>query len=219
MIVEQRKEFSYKIMKRIITTVRQGHIVGEQIQIELIRKSLHLLISLVPLLAAMNKELTMLLLASGTLFYAFAEQLRLAGSPVFIISSLTVSASRYRDRGRFVLGPVTLGLGAMLALLLYPEPAAAIAIYALAFGDGVASLMGKLIGGFRIPFTGGKTIAGSLSCFLAVLWVTFRVTGNAQTSFIIALTATLLEAFPSGDLDNLFLPVGTGMVATYLLII
>lgn len=206
-------------MKRIITTVRQGHIVGEQIQTELIRKSLHLLISLVPLLAAMNKELTMLLLASGTLFYAFAEQLRLTGSPVFIISSLTVSASRYRDRGRFVLGPVTLGIGAMLALLLYPEPAAAIAIYALAFGDGVASLMGKLIGGLRIPFTGGKTIAGSLSCFLAVLWVTFRVTGNAQTSFIIALTATLLEALPSGDLDNLFLPVGTGMVATYLLII
>lgn len=206
-------------MEKIITTIRQGHIVGEQIQIELIRKSLHLLISLVPLLATMNKELTMLLLAAGTLFYAFAEQLRLTGSPVFIISSLTISASRYRDRGRFVLGPVTLGIGAMLALLLYPEPAAAIAIYALAFGDGVASLMGKLIGGLRIPFTRGKTAAGSLSCFLAVLWVTFRVTGSAETSLIIAITATLLEVLPSGDLDNLLLPVGTGMMATYLLII
>jgi dolichol kinase len=206
-------------MERIITTIRQGHIVGEQVEIELIRKSLHLLISLVPLLAATNKELTMLLLAAGTLFYAFAEQLRLTGSPVFIISSLTVSASRYRDRGRFVLGPVTLGIGAMLALLLYPAPAAAIAIYALAFGDSAASLMGKLIGGLRIPFTSGKTAAGSLSCFLAVLWITFRVTGSAEISFIIAITATLLEVLPSGDLDNLLLPVGTGMVATYLLII
>ncbi|MBA7473293.1 MAG: phosphatidate cytidylyltransferase [Spirochaeta sp.] len=206
-------------MERIITSIRQGQVISEQVQIELIRKSLHLLISLVPLLAAMDKELTMLLLAAGTLFYAFAEQLRLTGSPVFIISSLTVSASRYRDRAHFVLGPVTLGIGAMLALLLYPAAAAAIAIYALAFGDSVASLMGKLIGGLRIPFTSGKTAAGSLSCFLAVLWVTFRVTGSAEISLIIAITATLLEALPSGDLDNLFLPVGTGMVATYLLII
>ena len=206
-------------MERIIATIKQGHIVGEQVQIELIRKSLHLLISIVPLLAVMNKELTMLLLASGTLFYAYAEQLRLLGSPVFIISSLTVSASRYRDRGRFVLGPVTLGIGAMLALLLYPAPAAAIAIYALAFGDSAASLMGKLIGGLRIPFTAGKTAAGSLSCFLAVLWVTFRVTGSAEISFIIAITATLLEVLPSGDLDNLLLPVGTGMVATYILLL
>ena len=206
-------------MEKIITTTRHGHIVGEQLQIELIRKSLHLLISFVPLLASMNKELAMLLLAAGTLFYAFAEQLRLTGNPVFIISNLTVSASRYKDRGYFVLGPVTLGIGAMLALLLYPEPAAAIAIYALAFGDGVASLMGKLIGGLRIPFTSGKTVAGSLSCFLAVLWVTFRITGSAETSFIIAITATLLEVLPSGDLDNLLLPVGTGMVATYLLIL
>ncbi|HEB10947.1 MAG TPA: phosphatidate cytidylyltransferase [Spirochaetales bacterium] len=206
-------------MERIIATIKQGHIVGEQVQIELIRKSLHLLISIVPLLAVMNKELTMLLLASGTLFYAYAEQLRLLGSPVFIISSLTVSASRYRDRGRFVLGPVTLGIGAMLALLLYPAPAAAIAIYALAFGDSAASLMGKLIGGLRIPLTSGKTAAGSLSCFLVVLWVTFRVTGSAEISFIIAITATLLEVLPSGDLDNLLLPVGTGMVATYILLL
>ncbi len=32
-----------------------------------------------------------------------------------------------RDRGRFVIGPVTLGLGAMLALMLYPATAAAVA--------------------------------------------------------------------------------------------
>jgi hypothetical protein len=74
----------------------------------------------------------------------------------------------------------------MLSLLLYPEPAAAIAIYALAFGDGISSVVGKLIGKIRIPFSGGKTLAGSTACFLAVLASTYAVTADARISVIIA---------------------------------
>ena len=118
---------------------------------EVIRKALHLLIALVPLLASFNLQATISLLAAGTLFYVFAEKMRIAGRPVFIVSDLTVLASREHDRGRFVIGPVTLGLGAMLALLLYPSTAAAIAVYALAFGDGLASLAGKLFQTARDP--------------------------------------------------------------------
>ena len=105
----------------------------------------------------------MALLAFGTVFYVFAEKARLAGRTILIISDLTIIASRERDRGRFVLGPVTLGVGALLALLLYPSTAAALAIYALAFGDGLASLAGKLLPSPRIPLTRGKTLAGSLA--------------------------------------------------------
>jgi len=124
---------------------------ADTLRVEIIRKALHLLIALVPLLASFNLQATMALLASGTLFYVFAEKLRMAGRPVFIISNLTVLASREHDRGHFVIGPVTLGLGAMLALLLYPSTAAAIAVYALAFGDGLASVAGKLFQTARIP--------------------------------------------------------------------
>jgi len=112
---------------------------------EIVRKALHLLIAFVPLLAGIDVRATMTLLAAGTLFYVFAERLRIEGQPVLLISDLTIIASRERDKGRFVLGPVTLGVGAMLSLLLYPSTAAAIAIYALAFGDGFASLAGKLL--------------------------------------------------------------------------
>jgi phytol kinase len=184
---------------------------------ELVRKSLHLLIAIVPALAAVDLRLTILLVAAGTLFYTLAEASRRMGRPVLLVSDLTLIASRDNDQGRFVLGPITLGLGAMLSLILYPEPAASIAIYALAFGDGFASLVGKTVRGPRIPFLRGKTVSGSLACLAAVFLATFRVTGKALESLVVAAAATALEAIPVGDFDNLVLPLGTGLLASLLL--
>lgn len=184
---------------------------------EVVRKGLHLLIALVPSLATLSVPLTLALLAAGTLFYAFAETSRRRGHPVVVVSRLTRLASRAADRDRFVLGPVTLGLGAMVALMLYPEPAASLAIYALAFGDGFASLVGRLVPGPRIPFVKGKSLAGSLACFTAVFVASLPLVRSPTQAAALALTATILEAFPSGDFDNLLVPVGTGLVAAALL--
>jgi phytol kinase len=201
----------------LVRPLIRENVTAETLAGELIRKALHLLIALVPLLAAYSLQATMLLVGGGTLFYIFAEKLRLEGRTVFIISDLTVIASRKRDEGHFVLGPVTLGLGAMLALLLYPSTAAAVAIWALAFGDGLASLGGKLLRSVPIPFLRGKTVAGSLACFVAVLLSSWRISGSLSTAFLIALAATALELVPLKDFDNLLLPVGTGFLAARIL--
>ena len=185
---------------------------------EMVRKSLHLLIALVPPMAAINKPFTLALLAVGTLVYAFAEAARLSGKPIFLISEITVIASRDRETGRFVLGPVTLGLGAMLALFMYPNPASSIAIYALAFGDGLASLTGKMIGGAKVPFFGQKTFAGSIACFLSVFIVTSALTARPVESLVVAIAATVLEVIPFGNFDNLVIPFGVGLVASRLFI-
>ncbi len=203
-------------MEKLIQSIRFSSL-SEQIQVEIIRKAIHLLVALVPLLAALNESLTMMLLVTGTLFYLFSEKMRMEGRPVMVVSTLTVLASRERDRGRIVLGPVTLGIGAMLALLLYPEPAASIAVYTLAFGDSLAGLAGRIVGGRKVPLTGGKTIVGSLACFLITFWITYRITENLPASLVISASATLFEVLPTGDLDNLILPVGTGLVASRLL--
>jgi phytol kinase len=105
----------------------------------------------------------------------------------------------------------------MLSLLLYPSTAAAIAIYALAFGDGFASLAGKLFRSPSIPFTRNKTLAGTLACFIAVFLGTWKLTGRLSVAVFIAVTATILELIPIRDFDNLILPVGTGFAATYIL--
>ncbi|HSV94234.1 MAG TPA: SEC59/DGK1/VTE5 family protein [Desulfobacterales bacterium] len=184
---------------------------------EVVRKALHLLIALVPALASLSVPFTLALLAFGTLFYALAETSRRHGHPVLVVSRLTQIASRAADRDRFVLGPITLGLGAMVSLMLYPEPAASLAIYALAFGDGFASLVGRLVPGPRIPFARGKSLMGSLACFTAVAVASLPLVRTPSQAVAVALTATVLEAFPSGDFDNLLVPVGTGLVAAALL--
>jgi phytol kinase len=190
----------------------------DRIQGEFVRKSLHLLIAFVPLLASMNLPATLTLLALGTVFYAIAEASRIQGRPVPVVSDITLIASRVRDRNGFVLGPITLGIGAMLSLLLYPSPAAAIAIYALAFGDGFASLVGTMVRGPRIPYLRGKTFSGSLACFTAVFIVTLRVTSRPVDALVIAAAATFLEAIPTGNFDNIILPFGVGMIASQLLL-
>ena len=194
-------------------------IAVQEVKTEIFRKSIHILIAAVPFLAAIHTPITLFIVAAGTLLYTIAEFFRTNGHEVFIISKITLLASRNQDRGHFVLGPVTLGIGAMLALLLYPEPAATIAIFALAFGDSISSLVGKVYGNIRIPFTGGKTFAGSFACLLVVSFITYRITGNAGMAILIGAVAAFLEALPSRDLDNVIMPVGTGFVASILIIL
>lgn len=190
-----------------------GKITSGEIRTEILRKSIHMMIAIVPTIARYNLSLTLMILASGVVFYTYTEMLRVQGVAVGFVGRVTEAASRKRDRNGFVLGPVTLGLGAMLALMLYPEPAAAIAIYALAFGDGLSGLFGKLFGRVQIPFTGGKTFAGSSACLISVFIISYGVSGSAVVAAILSLVATFLEALPSKDFDNLILPVGTGFAA------
>jgi dolichol kinase len=184
-----------------------------RIQGEVVRKSLHLLIAIVPLLASINVLATLSVLAAGTIFYAFAEASRLRGRPILVVSDLTLIASREKDRHGFILGPVTLSLGAMLSLLLYPLPAASIAIYALAFGDGLASLAGTIFRGPSVPLLRGKTMAGSFACFAAVFLVTLQITNEPSAALVLAGTATFLEAIPAGNFDNIVIPFGVGLTA------
>ncbi len=200
-----------------LQTGRRGAaLLGREIRTEVVRKSIHIVIGIVPTLSAWNRGATLALLAGGIAFYAYCELLRLDGYEIPLISRVTSAAARRRDAGRFVLGPVTLGFGALLALLLFPEPAASLAIYALAFGDGISSLAGRLFGSIRIPFTGGKSLEGSLACFTAVLLASWSVTRRPLMSVAVAAFATVVEAVPSKDLDNLLLPVAVGAFAHFL---
>jgi len=193
-------------------------IITNDLRTEIIRKSIHMLIALVPLIANINYMLAFFLLVGGILSYTTAEYFRIQGVHIIAVSSLTAAAARKRDEGSFVLGPVTLALGALLALLFYPYPAASLAIYALAFGDGLSSLTGKLYGTIKIPYTGGKTVLGSMTCLFTVFIISLRVShGQILISVILAFTATIIEALPIKDYDNLLIPVGTGFVAELLL--
>lgn len=193
--------------------------LSDELRTELIRKSVHILIAAVPSMTAfLGTALTLGILATGIVLYTTAEALRQRGCSVPIITHITRVSSRSREANHFVLGPVTLGIGAMLAIMLYPHPAASIAVYALAFGDSAASVAGKFLGRLTIPLTGGKTLAGSLACTVVVaLTVAIMLQGQVLIALALGITAALLEALPTRDADNLLLPVGVGLAATLIL--
>ncbi len=183
---------------------------------EFFRKSIHFCAALVPWFAARHFNLTIVLLSAVVCFYSWSEHRRLGGFAVPVMSRITVLAARKRDEGRFVLGPVTMAVGVLLTLLLFPPQAARVGIYALAFGDGIASLAGKLWGRTRIPLTGGKTLEGSLACFLAVYCAALTVNRNPVQSLEIAGLAVAVELIPIKDYDNLVIPLAIASAAALL---
>ena len=111
------------------------------------------------------------------------------------------------------MGPLTLVLGIAAAALLWKPQAAAAGIFALAFGDGLASLAGKIFGNLRIPYTGGKTCAGSLMCLTAIFVSTFLALGRADAALALALCGMFVEVLPLKDFDNLLIPLLLGGLA------
>ena len=185
----------------------------DTIKAELIRKGIHILIALTPALAALNHSHTALLLMGGVFFYATVEGLRFVGFAPPFVSSVTNKVIRGRDHGRFELGPVTLGLGALLAILLFPPPAATVAIYVLAFADSAATLTGKFIGRVRPAFMAGKSIEGSLACFAVAALICFYIFRDWRIAAATGMVSMVVEALSVRDFDNLLLPLAAGSAA------
>lgn len=177
---------------------------------ELFRKSIHVCASFMPLLLKFAYWPIICLLILAVIAYTISEILRARGIEIPLVSKITEIAARKRDENRFVLGPVTLVCGILLAALTLPLDYAKVGIFALAFGDGLASLSGKLIGKIAIPGAHGKTVAGSLTCFFAVFISTFCCSGSCLTSLIIATCAMFIEVLPLADFDNLIIPPAIG---------
>ena len=183
---------------------------------EFFRKIIHLCTAFVPLFLHIAKIPVVVLPALVGIFYCIAEYMRFHGHEIPVISVVTATAARKRDENKFVLGPVTLVCGIILAALLWDEKYAAMGILSLAFGDGLASLAGKFLGKVKIPFSGGKTACGSLMCFLAIFVATFCVCQNVFMALCLSLLGALIEVLPLKDFDNLLIPVLIGGAATVL---
>jgi dolichol kinase len=184
---------------------------------EIVRKMIHLCAAFVPFFLRAAYMPTVAALCVILVMYCAAEILRFRGIAVPYISAVTAAAARKRDENKFVLGPVTLALGVIITALAFEPVPASVGILALAFGDGLASLAGKCFGRTKIPFTRGKTSAGSLACWTAVFVSTFAVTHNAFTALVTAFAGMFLELVPLKDFDNLILPAALAALNQYAL--
>lgn len=174
---------------------------------EIFRKSIHLCTAFVPLMLHYLYGLTIAGLFSVLAVYIISEILRLNGRNVPVFSAITEAAARKRDENRFVLGPVTLCCGVLVSALFFNETAAAVGIIGLAAGDGLASLFGKMFGEVKIPFTGGKSVVGSLSCFGVIFLLSSLITNNTAAGLVCGFAGMFAEMLPLKDFDNLLIPV------------
>lgn len=201
-----------KILSGIVARQRINSIFKE-----IFRKAIHICSSLVPLLLCHFYYPTIILLSVALVLYIICEALRLKGHTIPLISKITEVAARKRDENKFVLGPVTLVIGILIAAIFLPLEPASVGIYALAFGDGLASLVGRIAGKIVIPGSKGKTVAGSLTCFLAVFISTFCVCRNCLIGLIVGSVAMLIEVLPLADFDNIIIPFAIGSIYFVLL--
>lgn len=184
---------------------------------ELFRKSIHLCSALVPFFLDRWFWLIFSLLILAAILYSICEIMRLKGITIPLVSKITEIAARKRDQDKFVLGPVTLVFGIILAAILIPDPVCRrMGIYALAFGDGIASLFGKFFGRIHIPGTKGKTAAGSLACWTAVYITAFCIFSSVPVAFSLATIAMFIEILPLADMDNILIPPVIGIAAMFL---
>lgn len=190
---------------------------AEELRIELTRKSLHLLILFCIPLLDIAPTLPVIGLIAGLVVYSVSELLRHRGIMVPVIASITERAARRRDGNRFVLGPVTLALGALLSLLIFDPLQAKVAILALGIGDSFSSLIGKSFGRIPMPFSGGKSVEGSIFCFVTVLLAVFLLTGKFLPACLVALTTALVEFWPTKDWDNVLIPLAAGIAASLVI--
>lgn len=206
--------------KQPLLPVREG-IARQQYAIvirkELFRKSIHLCSALVPFFLTLARIPVLIALVAALVVYTVSEILRLHGINIPVISAITDAAARKRDENKFVLGPVTLVLGILSAALLWKQIPATVGIYALSFGDGLASVAGRLFGRVTVPLTKGKTAAGSLTCFAAIFISCFAITQSSFIALCVASCGMLIEMLPLKDFDNILIPILLGGLSQLLL--
>ena len=178
-----------------------------------LRKLIHLTAVLVPVLTELTSK-TVVLTAVGTLMivYALEEMLRLKGRRLPAITSFTLRMSRPEERARFIVRPIYLAVGVIIALVLFPTKIAYASIGIVAVGDPVAAYVGGRIG--RIHLRRTKTleglIAGFIASFLAASLIVYPV-----VAIIGSAGAIMMELLDIPD-DNLTMPIAAGALMMLL---
>jgi len=129
--------------------------------------------------------------------------------------------TRHGDPREILRGPLYYGIVFVAATLIFwrNSPAGVVALMLLCGGDGLADIVGRRWGRARLPFNPSKSWAGSLGMLVGgfVFALAYLLLFNALGDFnpvlalvhtvlataVIALVATIFEALPLGEVDNL----------------
>ncbi len=152
---------------------------------------------------------------------AITAQFVLVGAGVIKDPAAVKAMSRTGDRREILRGPLYYGLVFVVCTLAFwrTSPVGILALMLMCGGDGLADLVGRKWGKAKLPFNAAKSWAGSAAmliggfvfgfAFVALFdrWGVFdpvlRLPIAAWKTAVIAVAATVVEALPLRDVDNL----------------
>ncbi len=182
---------------------------------EIRRKLLHILIAFVPFFSGFIYHTTLFVLFSLLVVYMISECLRVNGYSFPLLGGITRSSIRKLEERGFAFGPVTLVLGAILSTLFFPAAIASAVIWIVAFADTAATIAGRSFGNHRIPYNVKKSVEGSLAALL-VAFLCGYIYLPIFPALLAAFFSSIIESLPLRSLDNLFMPIGTGILLVCL---
>lgn len=148
------------------------------------------------------------------------------GLGVYFFKRIKIFRSIYTVK-RPTYGEVSYAAGIGLTAFLFHEPAVyCLAILNLGIADGLAAVIGRKFGrcNKKSKVFGIKSFAGSSACFLfalasgAVFWTTVELapTVNPEIGIVYVTAAALIiaaaELFADKGIDNIIIPVVTGII-------
>jgi phytol kinase len=151
--------------------------------------------------------------------FAITVQFALIGLGIMKDEASVKAMSRSGDRREILRGPLFYGIVFVVMTLVYwkTSPIGMVALMLMCGGDGLADIMGRGIQSPKLPWSKGKSVAGSLGMLLggwvlaAFILFIFVITGVFPSPFsiyllpitVIALVGTLVESLPFKDVDNI----------------
>ena len=150
-------------------------------------------------------------------------QFVMVGTGLIKDPSAVEAMSRTGDRREILKGPFFYGIAFVVLTIAFwrNSPIGMVALMILCGGDGLADIVGKRVGGVRLPWSPRKTLAGSVTMLFGglifavlVVWV-FVWQGYFPAPIeayllpigVIALVTTFVESLPFADIDNITIPL------------
>ena len=185
---------------------------------EIFRKVIHIFNIIIPLfhIYILKDKIDMIIFLSAMVIFCFFIEIFRSQSSFIskFFEKYLISMMRSFEKQGSLTGSTWVFVGALITIILVPQPFSLLALFFLAFGDTLAALVGM-----KFPFIkiGNKTLSGSLACFIMCLFVgiilDFEI--SSEIIFIGAFTATIVELISIKINDNILIPVLSGC-AMYL---
>lgn len=207
-----------------------GNKQSVQIRKEIFRKSIHILGFIVPFISlAFGITVAAAFVAGMAAAYSISEYMRLKGRRVPVFTAITRMAMRNNDddddssnssnnsdggekQNTFVIAPLYLAAGVLLSLLIFPAPFNYVAIAVVTLGDGFASVVGRMYGKTKIPYSRGKSIEGTAAGIICAFAGSLFFASPAM-ALVAALVGMTIEFIPLRISDNLSVPLLSGLTS------